>query len=125
MKVSFHPVALQPSNFGPGVMCDDLCASKNNSFKFRPANFFGKIGQNIWQIMAILILGITGDGQRLVAAKMGCRPNLLEVEVPQAAVVTDYSDAIVIDQEVSRMTGTRKHSWMCLKMGTYSPVGDS
>ena len=75
--------------------------------------------------MAILILGITGDGQRLVAAKMGCRPNLLEVEVPQAAVVTDYSDAIVIDQEVSRMTGTRKHSWMCLKMGTYSPVGDS
>lgn len=74
--------------------------------------------------MAIFILGITGDGQRLVAA-MGCRPNLLEqVEVPQAAVVTDYSDAIVIDQEVSRMTGNRKHSWMCLKMGTYSPVGD-
>jgi hypothetical protein len=75
--------------------------------------------------MAIFILGINGDGQRLVAAKMGCRPNLLEqVEVPQAAVVTDYSDAIVIDQEV-RMTGNRKHSWLCLKMGTYSPVGDS
>ena len=37
--------------------------------------------------------------------------NLLEVEVPQAAVVTDYSDAIVIDQEVtseskSQLSGT-------------------
>ena len=94
-----------------------LSNSDQPTFLVRSGRTYGKL----WQF----ILGITGDGQRLVAA-MGCRPNLLEqVEVPQAAVVTDYSDAIVIDQEASRMTGTRKHSWMCLKMGTYSPVGDS
>ena len=68
----FHstPVALQPSDFGPGVICDDLCASKTNSFKFRPAHFFGKIGQNIWQIMAIYF------GHYWGWAKVGCRDGM-------------------------------------------------
>lgn len=59
----FHstPVALQPSDFGPGVMCDDLCASKKTlsnsdqpTFLVRSGRTYGKLWQYLfWALMGM------------------------------------------------------------------------
>lgn len=41
--------------------------------------------------------------------------SIFQVEVPQAAVVTDYSDAIVIDQEVRGITFILLKSWIFIE----------
>lgn len=49
--------------------------------------------------------------------------SIFQVEVPQAAVVTDYSDAIVIDQEVRGITFILLKSWIFI-LGSLLKVPD-
>lgn len=52
-----------------------------------------------------------GDGQGWLPPSWEGSNLLEQVEVPQAAVVTDYSDAIVIDQEAAGGGDVHHQPW--------------